>query len=297
MRKKWKNILFRITILFILFSFTTNQIISISPVTSLSGEFTLSYYEYANIETEMISPEFDIYWTISIAPSDKYLDVLLMSPKDFLEWAQMIETPSYYVTNITIETLSLHARGSASGIYETDSTDIYMIVLFVSDATAVNIQVNFELDYEIPSEPIGKWLYILIAFIVVAIIIIGFFIYRQSHNSRIRERIQNTINNRTFTTQLVEGINGAEQSNEFTCPNCFSSLPTNKIRCHCCGAIVRCIICLKPVKGASELSGCPKCDAAGHKDHMRDWVKLHHRCPLCHSALSTIELVQIKNEK
>lgn len=296
MRIDCKKIIFRTSFLLILFSFVTNQIYSINPVTSLSGEFTLSYYEYANIETETITPEYDIHWSITITPANHYIDVLLMSPEDFIKWAHMVETPSYYATNITVETLSLRAHGSAMGIYDTTTTDNYMIVFFVSDTTATNIQVNFEFSYEIPSEPIGRWIYILIAFIVIAVIVIGFFIYRQINNTRMRERIQNSNSDRTFTTRLVEGINGTEQSNELACPNCFSSIPSNKIRCHCCGGIVRCVICSQPVKGDSELFGCPKCDAAGHKDHMRNWVELHHRCPLCYSVLTTIELIQIKNE-
>ena len=35
-----------------------------------------------------------------------------------------------------------------------------------------------------------------------------------------------------------------------------------------------------------EVTGCPICEAKAHKEHLTDWVKMKHTCPVCKKALN-----------
>jgi len=48
----------------------------------------------------------------------------------------------------------------------------------------------------------------------------------------------------------------------------------------------RCAVCGKDIEIFDEVSGCPLCDAKGHRDHMVDWIRMKHSCPVCKKSLN-----------
>jgi len=48
----------------------------------------------------------------------------------------------------------------------------------------------------------------------------------------------------------------------------------------------RCAVCGKPIEIFDEVAGCPLCDSKSHKDHLIDWVKMKHSCPVCKKSLN-----------
>ncbi len=48
----------------------------------------------------------------------------------------------------------------------------------------------------------------------------------------------------------------------------------------------KCSVCGKNIEIFDELNGCPICEAKAHKDHLTDWVRMKHTCPVCKKSLS-----------
>jgi hypothetical protein len=48
----------------------------------------------------------------------------------------------------------------------------------------------------------------------------------------------------------------------------------------------RCAVCGKPIEIFDDTNGCPLCDTKAHKDHLVDWVKMKHSCPVCKKSLN-----------
>jgi hypothetical protein len=48
----------------------------------------------------------------------------------------------------------------------------------------------------------------------------------------------------------------------------------------------KCSVCGKNIEIFDEISTCPICDGKAHKDHMVDWVKMKHSCPVCKKNLN-----------
>ncbi|TFF87554.1 MAG: hypothetical protein EU550_03035 [Promethearchaeota archaeon] len=48
----------------------------------------------------------------------------------------------------------------------------------------------------------------------------------------------------------------------------------------------KCAICGKDIEIFDQVSSCPLCNAKAHKDHLLDWVKMKHNCPVCKKSLS-----------
>lgn len=48
----------------------------------------------------------------------------------------------------------------------------------------------------------------------------------------------------------------------------------------------RCAVCGKNIEIFDETAGCPLCDTKAHKDHLVDWVKMKHSCPVCKKSLN-----------
>ncbi len=48
----------------------------------------------------------------------------------------------------------------------------------------------------------------------------------------------------------------------------------------------KCSVCGKNIEIFDELTGCPICEAKAHKDHLIDWVRMKHSCPVCKKALN-----------
>ena len=48
----------------------------------------------------------------------------------------------------------------------------------------------------------------------------------------------------------------------------------------------RCAVCGKPIEIFDEVAGCPICEAKGHRDHLVDWIKMKHSCPVCKKSLN-----------
>jgi len=48
----------------------------------------------------------------------------------------------------------------------------------------------------------------------------------------------------------------------------------------------KCAVCGKNIEIFDEVTGCPRCQAKAHKDHLTDWVRMKHSCPVCKKALN-----------
>ncbi|MFX1328675.1 MAG: hypothetical protein ACFE91_11155 [Promethearchaeota archaeon] len=48
----------------------------------------------------------------------------------------------------------------------------------------------------------------------------------------------------------------------------------------------KCSVCGKNIEIFDELTGCPICEAKAHKDHLIDWVRMKHTCPICKKSLN-----------
>ena len=48
----------------------------------------------------------------------------------------------------------------------------------------------------------------------------------------------------------------------------------------------KCSVCGKSIEIFDEVNGCPICEAKAHKDHLTDWVRMKHTCPVCKKSLN-----------
>ena len=48
----------------------------------------------------------------------------------------------------------------------------------------------------------------------------------------------------------------------------------------------KCAVCGKGIEIFDEVIGCPLCETKAHKDHMIDWVRMKHSCPVCKKSLN-----------
>ena len=47
-----------------------------------------------------------------------------------------------------------------------------------------------------------------------------------------------------------------------------------------------CAVCGKGIEIFDEVTGCPICGSKAHRDHILDWVKMKHACPVCKKSLN-----------
>ncbi|MHA1150003.1 MAG: hypothetical protein ACTSR8_17335 [Promethearchaeota archaeon] len=47
-----------------------------------------------------------------------------------------------------------------------------------------------------------------------------------------------------------------------------------------------CAVCGKGIEIFDEVAGCPICGSKAHRDHLVDWVKMKHGCPVCKKSLN-----------
>ncbi|TFF93673.1 MAG: hypothetical protein EU543_03080 [Promethearchaeota archaeon] len=55
----------------------------------------------------------------------------------------------------------------------------------------------------------------------------------------------------------------------------------------------KCSVCGKDIEIFDEVLGCPLCGAKAHKDHILDWIKMKHNCPVCKKSLDISSTGQI----
>ena len=48
----------------------------------------------------------------------------------------------------------------------------------------------------------------------------------------------------------------------------------------------KCSVCGKNIEIFDEVKGCPICEAKAHKDHLTEWVRMKHTCPVCKKSLN-----------
>lgn len=48
----------------------------------------------------------------------------------------------------------------------------------------------------------------------------------------------------------------------------------------------KCAVCNKDIEIFDEIGSCPLCGAEGHKEHMVDWIRMKHSCPVCKKSLN-----------
>lgn len=48
----------------------------------------------------------------------------------------------------------------------------------------------------------------------------------------------------------------------------------------------RCAVCGKEIEIFDDTAGCPICDSKAHREHLLDWIRMKHSCPVCKKALN-----------
>ncbi len=48
----------------------------------------------------------------------------------------------------------------------------------------------------------------------------------------------------------------------------------------------KCSVCGKNIEIFDEVSSCPICEGKAHKEHLSDWVRMKHTCPVCKKSLN-----------
>ncbi len=48
----------------------------------------------------------------------------------------------------------------------------------------------------------------------------------------------------------------------------------------------KCSVCGKNIEIFDDVAGCPICEAKAHKEHLTDWVRMKHSCPVCKKSLN-----------
>ncbi len=48
----------------------------------------------------------------------------------------------------------------------------------------------------------------------------------------------------------------------------------------------KCSVCGKNIEIFDEVTGCPICEAKAHREHLTDWVRMKHTCPVCKKSLN-----------
>ena len=48
----------------------------------------------------------------------------------------------------------------------------------------------------------------------------------------------------------------------------------------------KCSVCGKSIEIFDDVTGCPICEAKAHKEHLTDWVRMKHTCPVCKKSLN-----------
>ena len=48
---------------------------------------------------------------------------------------------------------------------------------------------------------------------------------------------------------------------------------------------VKCSVCGKGIQIFDEILGCPLCGSKAHSDHLSEWIKMRHSCPICKKNL------------
>ena len=48
----------------------------------------------------------------------------------------------------------------------------------------------------------------------------------------------------------------------------------------------KCSVCGKNIEIFDGVSSCPICEAKAHKEHLSDWVRMKHTCPVCKKSLN-----------
>ncbi|MHA1476046.1 MAG: hypothetical protein ACTSQ5_12780, partial [Promethearchaeota archaeon] len=48
---------------------------------------------------------------------------------------------------------------------------------------------------------------------------------------------------------------------------------------------VKCSVCGKGIQIFDEILACPLCGSKAHSDHLSEWIKMRHSCPICKKNL------------
>ena len=48
----------------------------------------------------------------------------------------------------------------------------------------------------------------------------------------------------------------------------------------------KCAVCGKEIEIFDDVSGCPICQAKAHREHLVEWIKTKHSCPICKKSLN-----------
>ena len=48
----------------------------------------------------------------------------------------------------------------------------------------------------------------------------------------------------------------------------------------------KCAVCGKEIEIFDDVSGCPICQTKAHREHLAEWIKTKHSCPICKKSLN-----------
>ena len=74
------------------------------------------------------------------------------------------------------------------------------------------------------------------------------------------------------------------------CPTCKTPMQKTDLTCPTCGTVfTRCDLCKFPIFESEEQSRCSFCQSSFHKAEFLEWIKIHARCPICETKITSQE--------
>ena len=78
------------------------------------------------------------------------------------------------------------------------------------------------------------------------------------------------------------------------CPYCNFPNTSQRMDCwNCTKLLPRCMICNSFVEQGTEVAVCQHCDNIYHENHLRTWLRLNPKCPMCKEPIEKIETEEL----
>ncbi|MHA1953779.1 MAG: hypothetical protein ACW96U_07525 [Candidatus Heimdallarchaeaceae archaeon] len=78
------------------------------------------------------------------------------------------------------------------------------------------------------------------------------------------------------------------------CPYCNYPNTSQRMDCwNCTKMLPRCKICNSYVEQGTEVAVCQHCDNIYHENHLRTWLRLNPKCPMCKEEIKKIETEEL----
>ncbi|MFX1511188.1 MAG: hypothetical protein ACFFCQ_01220 [Promethearchaeota archaeon] len=95
---------------------------------------------------------------------------------------------------------------------------------------------------------------------------------------------------------VKESVNELESElyveEEYTCPICGVLVTSIDFLCPICNRTTEeCLICRNVLRDTEMIRRCPFCFSGFHKEHLFEWIRVKHLCPVCKNELRQDETI------